>query len=199
MTQPWKNRIVESGFENPEHLLANPFNARIHPKAQQDALEGVLDTVGFVDRVMVNRVTGHVVDGHLRVALAISRGQTEIPVDYVDLTEEEERLVLASHDWLAQMAVYDVEILDDLLTQVSSPDDRVQQMLDEMAAENALAFQDSGVVQKSLRDRRQTVRVVLYVDQLEIFERAIAATGLDNRGEAVLHICKRFLGDDETG
>lgn len=80
MTQArqWKNRIVGTGEEDPEQLLANPFNARIHPKSQQDALEGVLDTVGFVDRVMVNQRTGHVVDGHLRVALAISSGQRGI-------------------------------------------------------------------------------------------------------------------------
>ncbi len=67
---PWTSRIVGSGEEAPDQLLANPANWRIHPKAQQEALAGVLDQVGWVQQVLVNRRTGHVVDGHLRVALA---------------------------------------------------------------------------------------------------------------------------------
>jgi type V secretory pathway adhesin AidA len=34
----WRNRIVGSGTEDPEKLLANPKNWRIHPKAQREAL-----------------------------------------------------------------------------------------------------------------------------------------------------------------
>jgi len=198
MTQnQWRNRIVGSGVENPEQLLANPFNMRIHPKAQQDALAGVLDTVGLVDRVMVNQRTGHVVDGHLRVALAISAGQREIPVDYVDLTEEEERIVLASHDWIAQMAVYDAEQVDALVKQIESDDARVQQMLDELLAEHTLAFQSKEWRERVLGDKRQTIKVVLYMEQLDLFERALEKTGLNNRGEALAVICRHYL--DEAG
>jgi hypothetical protein len=42
----WRSRIVGSGEEAPEQLLANPFNFRVHTKAQQVALVGVLDQVG---------------------------------------------------------------------------------------------------------------------------------------------------------
>jgi hypothetical protein len=34
----WRNRIVGSGEEPPEQLLANPANWRIHPRGQQQAL-----------------------------------------------------------------------------------------------------------------------------------------------------------------
>jgi hypothetical protein len=101
----WQNRIVGHGLEKPDELLANPRNWRIHPKAQQDALGGLLDKVGWVQDVIVNQRTGHVVDGHLRVSLSISRQEPEIPVVYVDLSPEEEALVLASLDPLAAMAV----------------------------------------------------------------------------------------------
>jgi hypothetical protein len=94
----WRSRIVGSGTEAPDRLLANPANFRVHPKAQQDALAGVLDQVGWVQNVLVNQRTGHLVDGHLRVALAISRNEPSIPVVYVDLSPDEERLVLASLD-----------------------------------------------------------------------------------------------------
>ena len=73
----WRNRIIASGEEAPDQLLANPANWRIHPKAQQDALSGALDAVGWVQQVLVNRRSGFVVDGHARVALALSRGACE--------------------------------------------------------------------------------------------------------------------------
>nr|MBA3627289.1 hypothetical protein [Chloroflexota bacterium] len=53
--------------EAPDQLLANPKNWRIHPASQQGALASVLDDVGWVGQVLVNRRTGHLVDGHLRV------------------------------------------------------------------------------------------------------------------------------------
>jgi hypothetical protein len=68
----WRNRITRSGGEAPDQLLANPSNWRIHPKAQQDAPAGALDAVGWVQQVLVNRRSGFVVDGHARVALALS-------------------------------------------------------------------------------------------------------------------------------
>ena len=87
----YENKIIGTGTEHPEQLLANPYNWRIHPKTQQDALESMLDDVGWVQNVIVNQRTGHVVDGHLRVAVAISREQKEVPVVYVDLDEDEEQ------------------------------------------------------------------------------------------------------------
>lgn len=82
----WRNRIVGEGEPAPDQLLANPANWRIHPANQQDALSGVLAEVGWVTRVIVNRATGFVVDGHARVALAISSNQPSVPVTYVDLS-----------------------------------------------------------------------------------------------------------------
>ena len=99
-----------------DRLLANPSNWRIHPKQQQDALGEVLDRVGWVQDVIVNQRTGFVVDGHLRVAMAISRSEA-VPVVYVDLTEEEEALVLASIDPLSAMAGKDTEKLNELMDQ----------------------------------------------------------------------------------
>ena len=41
----WRSRIVGSGEVKPGDLIANPRNWRLHPKAQQDALAGVLTEV----------------------------------------------------------------------------------------------------------------------------------------------------------
>lgn len=110
----WQNRIIGEGMVDADQLLANPTNWRIHPKHQQAALTGVLDNVGWVQRVIVNQRTGHVIDGHLRASLAISRGE-QVPVIYVDVDEDEERLILATLDPLAAMAATDAEMLEDLL------------------------------------------------------------------------------------
>ena len=128
----WVNRIIGEGEVAPDQLLANPLNFRVHPRGQRDALEGVLDQVGYIQRVIVNQTTGHVIDGHLRVESAISKGQETIPVVYVELTEDEERLVLATFDPLGALAGQDAEVLADLLSQVEADDEAVQALLDEM-------------------------------------------------------------------
>jgi ParB-like chromosome segregation protein Spo0J len=127
LAPPWRSRIVGSGDEAPDQLLANPANWRIHPKAQQQALAGILGQVGWVQPVLLNRRTGHIVDGHLRVTLAIKKGAPTVPVLYVDL--EEEALVLASLDPLAAMAGTDDEKLRALLVDVSVDSDALAAML----------------------------------------------------------------------
>ena len=129
----WRNRIVEHGQEAPDQLLANPFNARIHPKAQQDALQGLLDSVGWVAPVIVNRLTGHVIDGHLRVSLALSQGTEFVPVNYVELTVSEEKTILAAFDFITSMAVYDRDTLGVLLSDINSDNAEIQTLLAKLA------------------------------------------------------------------
>lgn len=96
--QPWRTRIVGHADVAPADLVPNPRKWRTHPAEQQAALSGALSEVGWVAEVLVNRTTGHVVDGHLRVDLAVARKEPTIPVTYVELSEDEERLVLATLD-----------------------------------------------------------------------------------------------------
>jgi hypothetical protein len=78
-------------------------------------LSSVLDQIGWVQDVIVNQATGYVLDGHLRVALAISREELEVPVSYVELTDAEEDLVLAGLDPLSGMAETNTDALDALM------------------------------------------------------------------------------------
>jgi DNA modification methylase len=128
----WRNRIVAHGEEDPTQLLANPKNWRIHPKAQKDAMAGVLAEVGWVQDVIVNKRTGFVLDGHLRVALSITAGE-RVPVVYVDLSEKEEALILATLDPLSAMATADEDLLAGLLGTLEVSDTAVQALLDELA------------------------------------------------------------------
>jgi hypothetical protein len=103
----WNSRIVGEGSEAPDQLLANPDNWRIHPDFQQKALQGVLDEVGWVQRIIVNEATGHVVDGHLRVMLAMQNDEPLVPVLYVNLTPAEEKKILLSLDPISALAAHD--------------------------------------------------------------------------------------------
>jgi len=64
-------------------------------------LASVLDEVGLVQSVVVDRTTGRLLDGHLRAELAITAGQPTILVVYVELSEEDEHIILASLDPIA--------------------------------------------------------------------------------------------------
>lgn len=139
-TAAWRNRIVGYGEESPDQLLAHPLNFRTHPKNQQDTLAGVLSEVGVVQNVIVNKRTGFVVDGHLRISLAMREHQPTVPVTYVDLDPSEEALILATLDPISAMATADRDKLDELLRDVSTGDAAVMQMLSDLAEQNDLDF-----------------------------------------------------------
>lgn len=136
----WQNRIIGEGHEAPDQLLANPSNWRIHTHEQEAALATVLDKVGWVQRVIVNRTTGHVVDGHLRVAMAISKGEASVPVLYVDLSPEEEGLILATLDPIGAMAGTDGDKLKALLDDLPNMGADVDALLADIAGERGLDF-----------------------------------------------------------
>lgn len=126
---PYRNRIVGTGEEKTDQLLANPDNWRVHPMSQQEALAGVLSEIGWIQSIIVNRTTGHMIDGHLRAILADRAGQETVPVTYVELSSEEEALALATFDPLGALAVRDDEKLRRLLAEAKAGDERVGEML----------------------------------------------------------------------
>jgi len=118
---PWKSRIVGEAEVPADQLLANPENFRVHSTEQGAALDGALNSIGWIQRVIVNKRTGHVIDGHLRVQRALRRGES-VPVVYVDLSENEERIALATLDPIAAMAGTDDQMLEQLLGEITADD-----------------------------------------------------------------------------
>ncbi|HRN53661.1 MAG TPA: DUF4417 domain-containing protein [Gemmatimonadaceae bacterium] len=116
----WVNRIVGRGEEAPDQLLANPYNFRTHPGYQQEIVKGSLEKLGVIRDVLVNRRTGHVLDGHLRVKLALRRGEATVPVTYVDLDPDEEKLAIAMLDPTSALAGTDAELERDVLKEISA-------------------------------------------------------------------------------
>lgn len=136
----FKNRIIGSGEEQLDQIQFNPRNWRVHPLNQQNALKGVLDEVGWVQEVIVNQRTGNLIDGHLRCQLAAREGAKTIPVVYVDLSEEEEALVLSTLDPIAAMATTDKQKLDELFASIDTDNADVLKMLDDIAEKERLEY-----------------------------------------------------------
>lgn len=131
----WESKIVGYGDEAPDQLLANPNNWRVHGKFQQDALQGALSEVGWVAPVIVNRVTGHLVDGHLRVAQAISNDEATVPVCYVELSEEDEAKTLATFDPIGALASTDEQMLASLMDSVLIEDEALNRVVGEILSD----------------------------------------------------------------
>jgi hypothetical protein len=142
-SQDWANRIVRYGVMAADQFTANPRNPRRHPQAQRDAVKGSLDTLGFIAPVIINRVSGYLIDGHERVMQALGQGDdTPVPFIEVDLTEDEEAIALASFDWITYMATYDQDTLSDLLRDIDTDNAQLQALLDQMALENNISLDD---------------------------------------------------------
>lgn len=113
----WRNRIVDSGEIAASELLGNVNQLRIHSDRQRDAMTAILGEIGWVGRVIVSHRSGLVIDGRLRVEEAAKRGET-VPYDRVDLTEDEERKILATYDYVTGLAEFDTAAMDALLAEI---------------------------------------------------------------------------------
>ena len=93
-----------------------------------------------MQEVIVNQRTGNLIDGHLRCQLAAREGAKTIPVKYVDLSEEEEALVLSTLDPIAAMATTDKQKLDELFASIETENADVLKMLDDIAEKERLEY-----------------------------------------------------------
>jgi len=109
-----KDRIKELRRVPASELRANPKNWRRHPPAQEAALRGVLDEIGFADALIARETDDglELIDGHLRQEVM---GDQPVPVLVLDVTEDEADKLLLTLDPLAMMAHADTDQLLELL------------------------------------------------------------------------------------
>ncbi len=104
-----------------DQLKPAPYNPRRLSSAQLESLQKSLDSFGFVEPIVANKQSGHIVGGHARLLAARGLGYTEVPVVWVDLDEAKERTLNVAlnriggefdNDLLAELLV---ELADDLV------------------------------------------------------------------------------------
>jgi hypothetical protein len=133
-----RNRVKSLRMVPASDLRPNPKNWRTHPKAQADALRGVLAEVGLADACLARELPDGslmLIDGHLR---AETLGDGEVPVLILDVNEAEADKILATLDPLAAMADSDAAKFDELLRTVDTGSEALQQMIAATAAQAGL-------------------------------------------------------------
>ena len=123
-----KDRIKELRRVRASELLPHPLNWRQHPKAQFDALSGVLAEIGFADAVIARETPDglQLINGHLRRSIM---GDQTIPVLVVDLDDDEAAKMLITYDPLAALAETNENQLRGLMESVRFEDDRLWNLL----------------------------------------------------------------------
>ena len=144
----WQDRIVDIRKVPASELRANPSNWRTHPPAQRAALGELLDQVGIVAPLLLNQRSAAagwpeeeqptLIDGHLRQDMA--EGDQVVPVVMLDLSPQEEALVLATLDPVGAMAGADGERVAELLARVGEQPDHIASLIAQVAdASGAIA------------------------------------------------------------
>ena len=134
----FRDRIKELRRVPASQLEPNPKNWRTHPKAQQDALRGILAEVGYADALLARETKDGglmLIDGHLR---AETTPDALVPVLVLDVDESEAAKILATLDPLAAMAGADADKLDELLRHVKTGSAALHERLARLAAETGV-------------------------------------------------------------
>jgi hypothetical protein len=127
----WQNLISHRTTVDPLELLPQEHNFRIHALNQRQVTTASLDELGHVGDIIVNIRTGKIVNGHLRVELAIAEGQERVPVTYIDCDEATEKIILAFFDQVGEKAITDADRLRRTIAQIDIGSTHLQASLDD--------------------------------------------------------------------
>lgn len=137
-----RDRIRELRRVKARTLVANPANFRLHPASQKNALQAILEDVGYADALLAREENGvlYLIDGHLR---ADTTPDEDVPVLILDVTKEEADRILLTHDPIGAMADTDARKLEELMASVSFEDPAIKKMLATLARESGVEEPDA--------------------------------------------------------
>ncbi len=121
MKRPRRNRIKEHRQVRAGDLVPHEHNWRRHPGAQREALEAIIEEVGFARSVLAYELPDgrlKLIDGHLRADLD---PDALVTVEVLDVGDEEAHKLLLTIDPLAALAQADQDALA-ALRQVTETD-----------------------------------------------------------------------------
>ena len=129
-----RNRIKQHTTAKKKDIRPNPNNWRTHPQAQTDSLISLINSIGYVDELLViDDPTGEckylLVDGEARWSIA--NDNDDLPVSVLDITEAEANIVLATFDPISSFAGSEASKLDELMKDIdikSFEDDMQKEM-----------------------------------------------------------------------
>lgn len=116
----------------------NPLNWREHSKRQKEYVQDTIENLGWAQALTYNATTGHLINGHGRLEIAIEKKYKTIPVDIGAWSEDEERQLLIAIDSTSQMATINANALDSLVqSTLSAVKDRKKNKKDAKSLQSA--------------------------------------------------------------
>lgn len=201
---PIKNRVVEHLLVKASELLAHPLNFRKHPDRQKKLLRQNLTEIGHARSLTCYRTPEglRLIDGHLRADIDPN---AMLPIEVLDVTEQEANQLLLTLDPLAALAETDSHLLSQLL-QVTPTTGDIEEWLKERAEGSDLFDVASGdLPDLPTGDKTpfQSLTFTLSNRQAEAVKRAVeVAKGRDlddsdnqsSNGNALFAIVEAYLG-----
>lgn len=192
-------------------LTPDPRNARKHTKRNLNMIEDSLRDAGpwrsiSIDEDGVVFAGNGVVEaagqiGIEKVTVVDAQPNEIVAVRRTGLTEEQKRRYALRDNHAGDLADYDAEILRELggLTDGIFGDDELAEMFEDADMEAILAEQieSERAEDKEVVPKRVEIRPVIVAEHVDVFERAMDATGIADRGEALIAVCRAYLGEDE--
>ena len=148
MQPTWESKVVRHADVAPGELLNHPDNVTIHTAEQQEDMMRMFRKIGWAASVLVSVTTGRIIDGHMRVAVALTNGEPTVPVDYVQLTENEEIKALLYLKRMPSLAGLDRVNLAEVLAKISLMDVEIEKMSAAFARSSGLLRQQKLMVER---------------------------------------------------
>ena len=192
-------------------LCPHPENPKIHPEKQHGYVASSIDELGQIDSIKININNNYIVDGHDRAWLAIGYDEDMlVDVDWLDLTEDAHSKALMLFDYVGEFALWDKDVLDNLLQDVQTDDTRLQAMLSELAENVGVVFSNDGAwgdafsgLPDSDRAPFQQKTFTLHDEQITIVDDAIRLANSkgdydetpneNSNGNGLARICEAYL------
>lgn len=183
------------------NLIPYVQNPKAHPDSQVNKIASSIKNFGFLVPLVIDG-GNEIVAGHGRLLAAQKLGLGVVPCVRADnLTPVEIRAFRImdnksqESEWVPELLTLELEALSemdfDLEVTGFSPNE-VKEMSD-LLADVSLKEVAPEPLKRNLGNRKHQIKPVLYVDQIDIFERAIKAVGEQNRGIALIKICEAYL------
>jgi ParB-like chromosome segregation protein Spo0J len=207
--------MAERRIQTIADLQPDPRNARRHTQRNVGMLVDSLQEVGAARSIVVDE-NGVILAGNAtveaagevgieRVRVVDADGETLVAVRRTGLTPEQKARLALLDNRVAELAEWEPEVLATLAADGVRLDDmwneaELSALEEEGATARAAQTLDAEPgSQERLGKSSHLVRIVLYVDEVRDIERAVAATGMPNRGEAFLRICREWMAAHATG
>jgi len=186
-----------------------------NPRKNDPAVQAVADSIkrfGFGAPLLVRKASGEIIAGHTRLKAAVKLGLPEVPVRYLDLSEDEAHALALADNRVGEIAEWDAGALTDILRGMDEDgvstadlgwdDDAIRAILD--AAPPTDDEWGAGMDGLPDEDRQpfQQMTFTLHDDQAAEVKRAMEAAkkmgGFDtpnenSNGNALARVCEAFL------